>query len=313
MKLSIECDAESKTKIDKEIEIAHNDRTYIFYPDENGFINRIKIIAPIDNPKKFYSEITATPNEDVKAHFHVKTDVELWTSIIKEFQELESVLGLTFNLKSIKWNAPRRDLIFDSEEEREKAKIYNFKSWFEYRDPPYQTTKADLENVVQNKSDFSHLIVAMSFFREGINDKNAFKYINAFFNFYFILEGLYGKGKTKNYQIEQEFKNSEEFKQLVDWALDESRRNKPADYKKIGEMLSRMNKQIGIKSFIELIVKTRGELHHFTNNPNRPQGTPFTHQEYSAIAHMTMKIAMHAILRRMEEVNQYYLSQLRTE
>jgi hypothetical protein len=313
MKLSVECEVDSKTKINKEIEIVHRTRKYVFYPNEQGFLARLKIIAEVEQPEKFYSVITLNPSEGVKAHFNVKTDLELWKSIINEFQEFESLLGLTYSLKRIQWDTPKRELLFDSEEEKEKAEIYNFKTWFEYRDPPTETSEADLKNIVENKSDFTPLIGAMSFFREGINDKNRFKYINAFFNFYFILEGIYGKGKTKNNQIEREFKNSEEFKVFIAKALQNSQQYKPENYRQLVKMLNDLNKQVDVNSVIELIIKTRGQLHHFTNNPKRPQGTPFFHQEYVAIALLTMEVALHAILSKMEEINGDYLSRIKTE
>jgi hypothetical protein len=51
-------------------------------------------------------------------------------------------------------------------------------------------------------------------------------------------------------------------------------------------------------------VLTRGELHHFTNNPNRPQNTPFNHDEYQTISFITYNLAFSALLFLVVDLNQ---------
>ncbi len=48
-------------------------------------------------------------------------------------------------------------------------------------------------------------------------------------------------------------------------------------------MLNVKNKQFDTEGIIELLVLTRGELHHFNNNPNRVEATPFTHDNFKSI------------------------------
>jgi hypothetical protein len=208
-------------------------------------------------------------------------------------------MALTHNLKNISWSSPKYDLIWDSEEERERAGFLGMYSPRVYVDPPKTATEANLRNVIEHKHRYDTLIVPLSFLREGANELNTFKHINAFFNFYFVLEGLYGNGKTKNRDIENQFKNSQDITNYLPELLRSLTQRKPEYYNKLVEMLHRRNKQIGVRSVIELIVATRGELHHFTNNPNRPQGTPFTHSEFEAITFVVHGLAINAILQKM--------------
>jgi hypothetical protein len=302
MKFSLEFNVESNTALAEEIEINHEGRRFIFYPDDKGILCRIKIIAEVEKPEAFYSEFRTTPNEVVKAHVNIKTDMELYNSVIKNFQELESFLALKYSLRGINWANPKRELIFDTDEERRKAKI---NTW-EYGIPAEESSlasKAGLEKVVQDMSRLGSQTVFLSFYREGINDFRARKFINAFYNFYFIMEGMYGNGKTKNTDITREYKNSDELKKIIENMIENHIKISQKHYTKVIEMLTRRNMTLGVDAIIELIVRTRGELHHFQNNPNRPQPTPFSHKEYESLAFITMGVALLAVLLRIVDIN----------
>lgn len=277
MRFSIECKVESKIKIPKEISIKHNDRDYIFYPDENKLLARIKIIADVMHPEKFYSTIESYPTEEVKHSLKINQDRELFDSIIKDFQQLESRLSVIGNLRRILLNEPIYDVICDSVEEEKKTKIvgkYSFKS--EYPDRIFAFDESDFSSIIDTKEKYAYLTTPMAFLREGKNDFDSFRYINAFFNFYFILEGLYGGGKTKNYAVEEEFKKSNEFSESV---------------------------EVAFRELENLLVSTRGELHHFAINSSKTQGTPFNHKEFESIAWVSLFIASAAINLKILETN----------
>lgn len=299
MKLSLECSVESRANLETETEITHNDRIYTFYPNEEGFISKIKIVVPVEHPERFYSIVTPDPKPGVKLHIDVKKDKELYDSVVYEFQELESLMALTHNVKNITWSSPRYDLICETEEERDRAELLGMHSPKSFVDLPKPATEATLRNVIEYKNRYDTLVVPLSFLREGANELHAYKHINAFFNFYFVLEGLYGNGKTKNRDVENQFKNSQEITDYLPILLSDLPQKKPEYYNKLVEMLSRRHKQIGVRSIIELIVAIRGDLHHFTNNPNRPQGNPFTHSEFRAITFVVHGLAINAILQKM--------------
>jgi hypothetical protein len=49
----------------------------------------------------------------------------------------------------------------------------------------------------------------MAFCREGISDINTFRYITAFFSFYFVIEGLYANGKWRLNEVTAEYLKSD--------------------------------------------------------------------------------------------------------
>jgi hypothetical protein len=302
MKIKVEYEVQSKTRLpNKETELLINDKVYGFYLNEEGFISKISITAKIDDPTKFYSEVKYTPNEFSKAHFYIKSDRALYDSIVKEFQDLESVLSFSYNFQGVDWNKYHYELILETEEEREKAKIFSWGAFSEPPDKPVEITEELLSGTIGRKEKMSPLTLFMSFYREGKNDYMSMKYINAFFNFYFVIEGMYGKGKTKNKDIATEFKKSNELRGFVDTILEKHIKTYPKHNIKITKMLAEQNMTMGIDAVIELIVRTRGELHHF--NPKRIRGTPFNHVEFHSIAYIVMGMALHGILYRVVDIN----------
>ncbi|HAF24164.1 MAG TPA: hypothetical protein DCK93_14865 [Blastocatellia bacterium] len=124
MKLKITYDVKSKTVLPKEIQVARSNRTFTFHINEEQFLSQISITADVKEPEKFYSEITPTPGQYSKATFELKTDDELYDSVIRDFQDLESLLSFSYNVKELDWNSQTYNLICETEEERKKANIF---------------------------------------------------------------------------------------------------------------------------------------------------------------------------------------------
>lgn len=271
MKLKISYEVQSKTALPKEIEIAREDRVFTFHIDDNKFLSKITIVVEVNDPTRFYSVITETPHEFSKAHFQVKGDRDLYDSVIKDFQDLESLLSLSFNVKGIDWNAETYAVICETPEEKAKARIYGFEVRGGFPDESVEVTEEQFKETIERKDRLSQLTLFVSFYREGKNEYHDLKFINAFYNFYFVLEGMYGKGKTKNRDVANEFKKSAELRDFVQTVIDEHVLVSPNHQAQLTSMLKVRNMSLGVDAILALIVKTRGDLHHFTGNPNKPR------------------------------------------
>lgn len=286
----------------KEISIKHKDREYIFFPDENKLLTRIKIIADVLYPEKFYSHVEYHPIGEVKYSLKINQDRELFDSIITDFQELESRLAFNGNLRRILWNEPNFDLICESAEEEQMAKIVGSQWERQYPDNLVAFDDYDFSSIIDTKEKYAYLTIPMAFWREGKNDYNSFRYINSFYNFYYILEGIYGGGKTKNYAVEVEFKKSNEFCESVKLAI-EILEKEPRHHNNINAMLKFRNKDLDLDGITHLLVKTRGDLHHFSGNSNKTQGTPFDHNKFESLAWVSLFLATSAISLKILETN----------
>lgn len=303
MKVKISYDINSKTVLPKEISVARADRVFTFHIDDEHYLSKITITADINNPEKFYSVITLPPNQFIKANFELKMDMQLYDSIIKDFQDLESLFSLAYNVKGINWNSRKYEVICESQEERENVKILTMEYHQEFPDDPVNVTEEQVLDALTRKDRLAELTVFQSFYREGKNEYHDLKYINAFYNFYFILEGMYGKGKP-NRDVSREFKKSDRLRDFVQKIIDEHISSSADHRTRLIKMLKQRNMTFGIDAILELLLKTRGDLHHFTGSPNKlVQVTPFNHREFKTISFIAMGLALHSILYRVAEIN----------
>ncbi len=127
----------------------------------------------------------------------------------------------------------------------------------------------------------------------GENDWVAGKFINAFFNYYFVLEGLYGNRKTNNKHVEAEMLKSARLLAQI-----ENFNNGQHPVQHLGQLATMLHVTTipTAQELVGLLVSTRGMLHHFQNNPNREQGSPLIHDKYEGIAYLARRLAHGSIL-----------------
>lgn len=301
MKFLLQCKVESKIIIEKEISVTEGERAYIFIPNNEGILSEIKIISNVKNPEKFYSEIKPGV-QDIKCDFIIKRDTNLYEDMINDFQKLESLLSIN-NLKKIHWETPKEEYIPESKEEKDALKMLSFNYTKKYSDPPTHLREQDLAKTIRTKDRYETLMIPLSFFREGVNEFKQYRYINAYYNFYFIIEGLYGSGKTKNKDVEREFLKSKEFMQIAEDVKKEFIDNDKEYLNNINSLLIERQQPYSTESIIRLIVKIRGEIHHYTGK-KKSIGIPFNHRYFKYIAFVVQALALRSILEKTVEINE---------
>lgn len=117
-------------------------------------------------------------------------------------------------------------------------------------------------------------------------------FISAYYDFYFLLETLYGNGKTKNDAVKTEFKKSPEIRTAAENFL----ALRHEDYPNAETRKALMAKFSGysVDTLIEYIVKQRGFFHHHTA---RKQNIwhPAHEEEYENDALMLQDIALQVL------------------
>ena len=145
----------------------------------------------------------------------------------------------------------------------------------------------------------------MSFYREGHNEYKLSRYINAFYNFYFIIEGLFANGKFKTNDVIREYLASPVLVPIVQEFLDKVGSNydpnESATREQLEAELKTRDQPITTDAVIKLIVKKRGELHHFNIDSSKQQGTPFNHSDYKMLAFMTLDFSGKALMHYITE------------
>lgn len=304
MKISLECGIKGKIKIGRQLKVVKGSKEYLLIPDNEGWLSKIKIIKKVAVPDKYSAKIGPGKGK-VKHEIIITGDREEKLELIREFQELEGILSFETvgSLKSIEWDAPTEDFIAETEEEEKQVEVHNFCFAKEYPEYPASLDEEGFGNIIRIKEHYVSLIVPQAFYREGTNEFASRRYINAFYNFYFILEDFYARGKTKNRVIGEEFRSSKEFRGFVDWVI-KGINNK---YPKHRMSIERFCKEEGVAydtdGLIDLLLKVRGSLHHYSSRSSKRQGTPFDHEDFESIAFLTMGLAARCILQRILRIN----------
>jgi len=139
----------------------------------------------------------------------------------------------------------------------------------------------------------------MSFYREGKVFFDRQEFIYAFYVFYFILEGLFGK---ENREVEKNFKSSLELQETIKGVLTKVMGIKNRHKNEILNLLGQKNLQYDVEGIIALLVRMRGHLHHFSRKSKLNQkSNPLAHQNYESLAVLTMAIAMQSILNEINK------------
>jgi len=305
MKLSLECSAKGKVKIDRQLKVANGLKEYLLVPDDKGLLSSIKIIKKVAEPQKYFAKIE--PGEGkVKAKIEIGGDRDDYLELVREFQELESVLSFTTNgsLKSIAWDAPKEDFIPETEEEKKQVSVYGFHLTKEYPDYPRYLDEREFDVIIRSKNNYSSLIVPKAFYREGINEFTSRRYITAFYNFYFILEDFYGEKKTKNKDVADAFRNSQDFREILEWMIKENLDKYEKHRIGITRFCDEEKVKYDVDGLIDLLQKVRGNLHHYSSKSSKHLGTPFSHEDFESIAFLSMGLALRAILQKIVNINQ---------
>lgn len=144
--------------------------------------------------------------------------------------------------------------------------------------------------IFHKKDELEVMTVPLAFYRTGTNEYRHKNYVGAFINFYMMLEGLYGSGKTKNRAVLEQFKLSDELKNAVTATikpLGDAIKNK-----QINDCLSTYGKRRMVDDVLEFFVSCRGNLSHFSLKKQKGQATPLNTRNYGIEAFIIMVVCM---------------------
>ncbi|MHA1974900.1 MAG: hypothetical protein ACTSW1_18030 [Candidatus Hodarchaeales archaeon] len=304
MKYKLACKVESLAFIEKPISFEIENKEYKFKPNRNGFLSKIEITKKVENPEEHLAKII--PHAHGKGHhkLEIKSDKNILEKLKEEMQYLEATIMFNGSTIKINWENPDQGWIPETEEDKKRINVIQISHERGY---PKRETKLDevyLKSVIEERKDYDELTILQAFYNDGVRFFHEFKYINAFYNFYFVIEDLYGDGNTKNSKIMKSFKQSKDLREIIEKVMNNHILNHKKHSKSINKFLKDMSKTTSNDNIIEFLVLTRGRLHHFSRKSSLKTGTPFNQQEYETIAFLVMGIALHGILKEILYINQ---------
>jgi hypothetical protein len=130
---------------------------------------------------------------------------------------LQGLLSL-FGLRSIDIRYPEVEWIAENDEEREYLKVYSFKTNRQEPLPgsiPLVSFDIVARAVLACRNAYK-IEMPLSFFRRAVVDMHEQQFIEAIYDFYFVLETVYGGGKFKKAEVLAGFKAADELKQATE-------------------------------------------------------------------------------------------------
>jgi hypothetical protein len=202
------------------------------------------------------------------------------------FQYLESVGSFWLNCEQIKWGEPEFNWIAESDEEHELLDMFSFAYSRDYETLRVRVDGHLLQYILDSEQQLSKYTVPLAFFREGKREHTARRYVYAFMNFYFFLEDLFAQGKIKSGAVEGVFKQAPVLRAAADYAL--GRLQQDTDQSHLRALTKVATGEgcalTSTDGALELIVRMRGNLHHFSSASPKPKGHPLNQDAFEALS-----------------------------
>jgi hypothetical protein len=300
MKLRIKCTVQSEVILQRRLDFQSGDRTYTFEIDSKGIWNSLTVLAKIpDKSKVRWGTVEVTdPLAPNQAPYGIvgSIDLGLFDSVISEIQTLESAFSLYMPLRQINWRYPEYEPVYEEGEERsDLGNVRASRGKF----PPMKISEKNFVAVFGVALKGQDLTVVASFWREGESDWVAGKFINAFFNYYFVLEGLHANHKTDRKQVKREMLRSSRFAEIIDGF---NKGQHPIEHLQAIARTLDINEPPTTEQLVDLLISTRGLLHHFQNMPHREQGSPLVHDKYEGVAYLARQLAHASIMALTKKI-----------
>jgi len=299
MKFGLKCRVDSLTEIGKEpVQVTIDGIDFTLEPSKEGLLNGLTVIAKIEQGKKFVSQIAPSPYPGVAGALTVDVDQQFIENLKSLIEYIESILSFQFEVKKIYLEEAERFFVPENEEEMGKIDVMSFS--LQKRPYPEQTrrlTLADFKDILQGRSKYEPFKVVCLFQREGIREFSSFRYIQAFYNFYFVLEDLYLQGKSSKNEVIKKFKSNQTFMNILQKMLNTA--IKGHHQENIQNFLKEENLKFDVDGIIELIVDMRGNLHHYSGKSTKRKGTPLNQGDFESMAFLLMGLSQFSITEAM--------------
>jgi hypothetical protein len=236
-------------------------RGWLFeFQTTNGFVTQIEVTVPVPNEADWPS-VSENPRAGTKLRIDPKTPH--LPEIQQHLRNLQGLLAL-YGLRSIELEHPEVEWVPESDEESSKLALHSFSMRREsLPDDQIHPTSFDLlARSVLAAGSASEVEIPLNFFRRGMLDVYSRNYIEAFYDFFFILESEFAEGKFHQRDVLIRFQRSSVLRASVERAIGNPslmlRENA------IRERFAGSYANMNVDEALARIVERRGFFHHHT-------------------------------------------------
>jgi hypothetical protein len=275
MKAKYTFQIKGKVRLANSIPITNEGFTFFFPTDDNGMVTHLEV------------ECNCPPDEWPRVVNHPSGDSAIdvrsisWHFLFVKLQGIEALCSV-WGLKAIDKKNYKIEWIPENEEEKSKLIIRNFK----VLPPQLQDNEIRplsfpyIGQAIIASWDGSKLSTLCSFYRRGVEDYENDLYITAIYQFYFILESLYGDGKFKENDLIKKFDASDELKKIFYETFKDNQFLNGLKMKYVDKI--NRSEHYGDRDFSKFMlrfIRLRGFLHHHSSK-NRKVWHPDNHDEF---------------------------------
>lgn len=273
-----------ETIADENFSVDHGDFTYGVLVDGNSKATHLYVEISLDDLEKLPTFKKSKGLTDYSIEYHKPSKYD---QMLEKLVYFESVGSFWWGIKSLGLREVKEEWIPENDADRKKANVLKLSSKNEYRKEPRPIKDHMITALLDLEDDEKMMVVPLSFYREGSSNFEDHKYIVAFQNYFLMIEGLFGKGKSGTNQLVNAFSSSKELKTAIDAMLEKIQEDKQhAHYIRLSEQIDELNRSVDVDGVLYWLVSTRGALMHFSLNSTRKQGTPLSNDEYRTHAYV---------------------------
>lgn len=279
-----------RVRLESKFPIPSGGASYDFDLNEHGVITHI--VATVAMPdERHWPKVVQNPQPGVKLGLHIPSTAHL-PFVQIELRSVEGLLSL-YGLEGIDIDTPALTWEPENEEERQRIKLFSFeRSSKEIDDAELYPVSFDLvARSILSAWDAREINVPLSFFRKGRIDIRERRYIEAYYDFFFVLETTFGEGKFKTAPLKQAFKTNNKLLGIVTAVLSDAHflreisRNERLQQKHTSCYAGKPAVQI-----LDALIDLRGLLHHHSSK-DKHRWHPEDHQKFELEAKLIERVA----------------------
>jgi hypothetical protein len=286
------------------ISATRDEITFTLLSDASRRVNQVSVTIALTAAQGLLCKSLQThPPEGTR--LDVVFPPELYATAVQQLQALESDLSFGYRtsaVRRIRWDEPTLTLVPENAEEDANINAWDISIKRSYPEPPAVMTEPGLREMVLAAPVYDALVVPKAFLREGHNEFRARRFVQAFYNFYFVIEGVFADGRSREKEVMKTFQDSKELRAATRVTLETFARDAPqrARFEKLVKDAGFAFDAEGIWRYL---FRTRGELHHYFLGSSRQHGTPFSHDQFEAPALLALILAGQCIMVRIITIN----------
>ena len=286
---------------------------YEFRSDNKGRLNVIAVVlaAPPAAAATMHATFGAKPDDPHRAPpLTVHADPAVDVAARRYLLAVESVLSYAADasnaLVSVDAWGGATSLIPETPQEKERVQAWGISVSTNGQRRPATVTPRFLTDVVEGTDRYGDLVESMAFLRDGTNRQLDGEFIQAFYAYYFIIEGLFADGRSSEQEIMKRFAKSRTFSTVCEsavgsyFAVGTPRAKEVSVLRPLMASYRCSETADGLQRFL---IRMRQQLHHFLDRARSCSRTRSTSKAFEPLADLTRLVARLAIELEKQEID----------